>query len=993
MEKFENISISAIYKRRKSDRDIFQELMPNKVKEVLLFATLYDSYTIEREGQFSDKIFGEYLQLNLYAAPRFTSVNTEEDVNKMLNIRHFDLAIVMAGVDKEMPLKVVEEIYALKPRIPILLLVNNNSDVTYFKLAASQIAAIDRVFVWNGNSNVFLAMIKYIEDKKNVAKDTRLGGVRIILLVEDSIKYYSRYLPLLFASVMTQTQALVSDESVDELHKIFKYRARPKVLLVSSYEEALDVINEYKDNLLSIISDVKFLRNGSMDDQAGIEMLKYARKILRYPIPFLLQSHDMSNGTQAKEINAEFINKNSNTLSHDVNQFINSNLGFGDFIFRNGKGEVICKATNLHEFEKIISTVPVESLVYHGKSNDFSTWLMARGEINMAERLIPYKIDDFVEPSRIRDICLGVFADVHEKRNRGRIVNFDPALVEGNRYILRMGLGSLGGKGRGLAFMSNLMENIDMKSLIPGINIRMPATVVIGAIEFDNFMETNNLYEFAYAPTNYKLLTQLFLKGTLSSGLNDKLMDYIRQVNKPLAIRSSGLFEDSLIQPFSGVYATYLIPNNHPDETVRYEQLRAAVKLVYASVFSDEARNYFNAINYKIEEEKMAIVIQPVVGQDHNQKFYPDISGVAQSYNYYPFSYIEPEDGYAVIALGLGQAVVGGEKAWRFCPKFPALKNSSVDDQIRDSQREFYAIDMADSNFELTQQGELGAVKKYKIREAENDSVLANCASTYSMVNDNLIPGIVEHGSLVINFANILDYQNIPLASSLILLMKLFKQAMGSPVELEFALDLTKSENNWPTFYLLQLKPLIRRVDEVTINLDLSDPSKLLLLSTKGMGNGRITGISDVVYVDIKKFDKTKTEAIAKEVAEVNSHLGEQNRQFILIGPGRWGTRDPFTGIPVKWGQINNAKVIVEIGLPDYPLEASLGSHFFHNVTSNNVGYFSIPTTHSVDFIKFELLYHQEVVYQGTYVRHVRFKQSLEILMDGRKQTAIIIIE
>jgi len=366
MEKFENISISAIYKRRKSDRDIFQELMPNKVKEVLLFATLYDSYAIEREGQFSDKIFGEYLQLNLYAAPRFTSVNAEEDVSRVLNTRHFDLAIIMAGVDKEMPIKVVEEIYASKPRIPILLLVNNNSDVRYFKLAANQIPAIDRVFVWNGNSNVFLAMIKYIEDKRNVARDTRLGGVRIILLVEDSIKYYSRYLPLLFTSVMTQTQALVSDESTDELHKIFKYRARPKVLLVSTYEDALEVIYEYKENLLCVISDVKFSRNGISDEDAGIDLLKFVKQSLRYPIPLLLQSHDISNAVRANEIQAGFINKNSDTLSHDINEFINSNLGFGDFVFRNNSGDPIAIARNLHEFEQLVSEVPVESLVYHG---------------------------------------------------------------------------------------------------------------------------------------------------------------------------------------------------------------------------------------------------------------------------------------------------------------------------------------------------------------------------------------------------------------------------------------------------------------------------------------------------------------------------------------------------------------------------------------------------------------------------------------------------
>ncbi|MCX6237578.1 MAG: pyruvate, phosphate dikinase [Bacteroidia bacterium] len=993
MEKFEDITISDIYKRRKTDRDIFQELMPNKVKEVLLFATLYDSYAIEREGQFSDKIFGEYLQLNLYAAPRFTSVNTQEDVAKILNTRHFDLVIIMAGVDKELPLKIVDEINIAKPRIPILLLVNNNSDVRFFKIAATKIPAIDRVFVWNGNSIVFLAMIKYIEDKKNVSKDTRLGGVRVILLVEDSIKYYSRYLPLLFASVMTQTQALVSDESTDELHKIFKYRARPKVLLVSTYEDALQVIHEYKDYLLCVISDVKFARNGVNDEDAGVELLKFVKQNLRYPIPLLLQSHELSNSVRADEIQAGFINKNSDTLSHDINEFINSNLGFGDFIFRNGDGVQIGIARNLHEFEDLVRQVPVESLVFHGKSNDFSTWLVARGEINMAERLIPYKTEQFDDPAKIRDMCLSIFADVHEKRNRGRIINFDPLLVNGNRYIVRMGLGSLGGKGRGLAFMSNMMENMDMKALIPGINIRMPATAIIGAIEFDKFLESNNLYDVAYHQTDFKKVNEAFLNATLSQPLKERLMQYVRQVNQPLAVRSSGLFEDSLLRPFSGVYSTFLIPNSHPDENVRFDQLRTAVKLVYASVFSDDARAYFSAINYKIEEEKMAVILQPVVGHEHNQKFYADISGVAQSFNYYPYSYMEPDDGFAVIAVGLGQAVVGGEKAYRFCPKYPALNNNSIQDQIRDSQREFYAIDMTQSSFDLTMEGELAAIRKYKISEAEKDGILEHCASTYSIENDYITPGIGTRGPRVINFANILEYQHVPLADTLLLLMKLFKQAMGSPVEMEYALDLNSGENGWPTFYLLQLKPLIRREEDIEIELGSLDSSKLLLLSNKGMGNGRLSGISDVVYVDVKSFDRTKTREIANEIAEVNEKFNTSNRQYVLIGPGRWGSRDEYTGIPVNWAQINNAKVIVEIGLPNYPLDASLGSHFFHNVTSMNVGYFSIPDINSTDFVKLDLLEKQELIWEGKYVRHVRFKNELEILMDGRKRTALIRVD
>ena len=990
MDKFENISLSDIYKRRKSDRDIFQELMPNKVKEVLLFATLYDAYAIEREGQFSDKIFGEYLQLNLYAAPRFTSINTQEEVAKVINLRHFDLVIIMAGVDKEMPLKIVEEIYNTKPRIPILLLVNNNNDVGFFRNAAAKIPAIDRVFVWNGNSNVFLAMIKYIEDKKNVARDTRLGGVRIILLIEDSVEYYSRYLPILFANVMTQTQALVSDESPDELHKIFKYRARPKVLLVSTFEEALAIIHEYKHYLLCVISDVKFPRDGVEDEDAGIDLLKFVKQTHPYPIPLLLQSHDETNAYRANEIHAGFIHKSSNTLSHDINEFINTNLGFGDFVFRDGRGNQIAVAKNFAEFEALFSQIPEESIVYHGKSNDFSTWLMARGEINIAERLIPYKTEEFDNPSKIRDICLNVFADVREKKNRGRIINFDPLLISGNRYILGMGRGSLGGKGRGLSFMCNMMENIDMKALIPGINIRMPATAIIGAMEFDSFLESNNLFDVAYHQTDYKKVRSAFLEASLGQSLREKLCQYVHHIKQPLAVRSSGLFEDSLVRPFAGVYATYLIPNNHSDENVRFDQLTTAIKLVYASVFSDESRAYFNAINYKIEEEKMAVILQPVVGQEYNGKFYVDISGVSQSYNYYPYSYMEPEDGFAAIAIGLGQAVVGGEKAYRFCPRYPSLNNNSLQDQIRDSQRQFYAIDLSHDTFDLTSEGELAAIKKFKIAEAEKDGVLDHCASTYSAENDMLSPGIQIKGTRVINFANILEYQYIPLSYTLQLLMKLFKQALGSPIEMEYAVDLTPGENGWPTFYLLQLKPLIRREVDIEVDLGAFDYAKLLLYSIKGMGNGRITGIYDVIYVDPEKFDRTKTREIAEEIAAINRLFNATGKQYVLIGPGRWGTRDEFTGIPVNWTYINNAKVIVEIGLPNFPLDASLGSHFFHNVTAMNVGYFSVPVINSSNFVKFDLLSEQELISEGKFVKHVRFHNELEILMDGRKRTAAI---
>jgi len=989
-EKLDQISISSLFKRRKTDRDIFQELMPTRVKEVLLFATLYDAYSIEREGQFSDKIFGEYLQLNLYAAPRFTSVNTPEDVIPTINLRHFDLIIIMAGVDKEMPIRVAELIHAHKPRIPILLLVNNNNDVGYFKRSAARVPAIDRVFVWNGNSNVFLAMIKYIEDKRNVGRDTVLGGVRIVLLVEDSVKYYSRYLPLLFSSVLTQTQSLVSDNSTDELHKIFKYRARPKVLLVSTYEEAVQIINDYKEYLLCVISDVKFAKGGVNDEDAGIELLKYAHKAMKYPIPLLLQSHDIENAKRAESVGAGFITKNSDTLAHDIHEFINTKLGFGDFIFKDKKGNKIACARNLHEFEELVAKVPMESLLFHARANGFSTWLMARGEINMAERLIPYKVEDFENTEKLRNFCLNVFADVREKKNRGRIVNFDSTLISGNRYIVRMGLGSLGGKGRGLAFMSNLLENIDMKTILKGINIRMPATSIIGAIEFDKFLESNDLFELAFHSTDQEQIKSAFLAGDLSVSLKEKLMQYIEHIGQPLAIRSSGLFEDSLLQPFSGVYDTYLIPNNHPDAEVRFQQLVNAVKLIYASVFSNDARSYFQAINYKIEEEKMAIIIQPVVGKEHSGKFYVDISGIAQSYNYYPYSYMQPEDGFAVAALGLGQAVSGGEKAYRFCPKYPALNIGAISDQVRDTQREFYAIDLTHSEFDMTGEGELAAIRKYAVTVAEKDGVIDQCVSTYDMENEVVLPGTNTRGPRVVDFANILKYNQVPMADALLVLMKLFQQAMGSPVEMEFAIDLNRGDNGWPTFYLLQLKPLIRREDDIVIDLDELDRNNLVLLSQKGMGNGRINGIHDLLYVDIGSFDRTRTKEIAAEITEFNKLLSNEERKYVLIGPGRWGTRDEFTGIPVRWANINNAKVIVEIGLPDFPLDASLGSHFFHNVTSMNVGYFSVPLVDGHEFVNMPLLASQQLVKKGKFVNWVRFEHPLEVLMDGRKRTAVV---
>lgn len=990
MEHIDSISLSSIYKLKKTDRDIFQELMPTKVKEVLLLATLYDSYSIVREGQFTDKIFGEFLQLNLYAYPRFTSVNSEEDALRMIKIREFDLVIIMVGVDKNIPVRAADALYKLKPQVPILLLVNNNGDLRYFQSSSAKIASIDRVFVWNGNSNVFLAMIKYIEDKKNVEEDTKNGSVRVILLIEDSIQYYSRYLPMLYTNIMTQTQNLVEDKSADELHKILKMRARPKVILVSNYEEAVHIINKYKNYLLSVISDVKFQRNGVDDEEAGVDLLRYVNSTLKFPIPILLQSHDVNNAQRAREVGADFINKNSESLALDIHNYIYKRLGFGNFVFKDMEGNPIMIARNMSEFQEMFRIVPEMALAYHGRRNSFSTWLMARGEINIAEQLIPMRLEDFKNTNDLRQFCLDVFEKVRIQKLRGSIIDFDPTLINGNRYVMRLSKGSLGGKGRGMAFMCNFIENIDFAKIIPELNIRIPATAVIGAMEFDKFLETNDMFDEIYSSNDYERTKSIFLESQFGEELKDRLYTYLEKMTLPLAIRSSGLFEDSLVQPFSGVYATYLIPNNHPDITIRQEQLETAIKLVYASIFTESAMSYFDAVNYKIEEEKMAVIIQEVVGHQYNDHYYPSISGVAQSYNFYPVSYMEPEDGFAVSAIGLGMYVVGGEKAFRFCPRYPQINTSSEHDLIRDSQKEFYAIDMDHTQFDLENGGENAAIRKMKIASAEKDGILQHCASVYDYENDCLIPGIDSPGLRVIDFANILKYKHIPLADTLTLLLRLFRDAMGSPVEIEYAVDLEKGDNQLPTFYLLQIKPLIRRDDQLTVNLGTIDPLKTLMYAKRGMGNGLVSGIKDVIFVDPKHFDKMKTREIAEEINHFNRKMDFLNKEYVLIGPGRWGTRDPFTGIPVLWANISKARIIVEMGLADFPLDGSLGSHFFHNVTSMNVGYFTIPHNSEDATINMDFLMKMPVVEEGKYIKHVTFTNELNIIMDGKNRQALI---
>lgn len=980
--------LSEYYKNTKSNRDIFQELMAFKVKEILLVANLYDSYSVAREGEFFERIEGEYRQLNLYAAPRVTNVSTPADAMAALQEKQTDMVILMAGLDKTMPLELAIKIRKKHPELAILMLVNNNSDLKYFGDEGNKNPAIDRVFVWNGDSKVFLAMSKYVEDKKNAEDDTRIGDVRIILLVEDSIRYYTRYLPILYSILMMQTQEVVKEHSVDDLHKILKMRGRPKILLAANYEEAIDIVKRFSDNLLCVISDMTFEMKGKKKHNAG-ELL-ISEILAQLPIPCLIQSGDIKNKKKADKLGVDFLWKNSESLSHDILTFLTERCGFGDFVFKDQNGKAITQASSIEEFASTLRTIPVESLLYHANRQGISVWFMAHSEITLAKRLRRHKMSLTPKPEELRQYILDAIFINYLHKQRGRVIEFDTNFLTSNRLIVRLGNGSLGGKGRGLAFLSHFIENVEFRKILSDITIATPKTAIIGIEEFNLFIEQNGLYDEIYVHNDFENAKAAFTKSNLSPGLKEKLRAYVETISTPLAIRSSGLFEDSMLQPFAGVYATYFLPNNNPDIEVRLYQLEMAVKLVYASIFCDTALNYFEATKYKVEEERMAVIIQEIVGAQKEHYFYPHISGVAQSFNYYPFSYMQPEDGFSVAAIGMGDLVVGGEKSFRFCPKYPQLEMSSIPDQIKDSQSHFYAIDLS-ADYDIMNAEERGATVKLPIKYAEAHGRLKHTAQVYDIENQRLGSDFSLRGPRVVNFANILKYDHWPLAKSLKVLLDFFAQAMGSPVEIEYALE---SENNdLPTLYLLQIKPLIKQDDDITVSIDKVNKDKAIFVLHDGMGHGHYTHINDVVYMNVDNFDKSKTDEMAKEIAAINKKFHEEDREYILIGIGRWGTRDKFIGVPVFWSNIASARIIVEMGLKDLPLEASLGSHFFHNVTSMNVGYFSAPYGTKENIVNLDLLNQQKVINETTYFKHVRFEKPLDIKMNGKERIAVAEIQ
>lgn len=973
------------------DKYIYLDMMRYKIKHILFVSTLYDAFTLENEDSFFAKFMGEIYQYSLFSVPRITGASTPEEALDLLETTRFDLVILMVGMDRESSIVLSEQIREKNENLPIYLLLNRKSDVKYFEELVPNIRSVDKLFVWSGDSLILFAIVKLTEDKVNVENDTHIGLVRVILLIEDSTIYYSKYIQILYDIIFSHVNQLLPEVEKNELDKISKMRSRPKILHARNYEEAIAIFNKYRDFMLCVISDVEFERAGKMDKNAGVKFIRYVKSHIS-KLPIILQSSENSYEMVARKLEVAFINKNSDSLLKELKHFLTNYLGFGHFVFRDKEGNKIGVARSLREFETLLQEVPDESLFLHASENQLSLWLMQRGEIQLARTLNPLSINMFSSIDESRQHLLDTIKKYREEKKKGKILSFDETSIIDEKNIVAFARGSLGGKGRGLAFINTLIYNLEFPGLSSRINITTPITVIIGTDEFQQFISKNKLFEKIIDPSvSYQQLREHFFRGALSQSLMRKLKVFISQIDKPIAVRSSSIAEDSITQPFAGIFDTYLVPNT-ANKKIVFEQVCNAIKLVFASTFSPKARNYFAIIHHKIEEEKMAVILQELVGNQYGEYYYPHISGVAQSFNYYPVANMKPEEGFAVAAFGLGTYVVDGWKSYRFSPKYPGVPMYGVKDMVNGTQVQFYALDSMNSDVDFLQGGELAALKLLDITEAESHGTLKHCVSVYNTDNDRLEPGNDIPGPLVVNFANILKYNYIPLAETIELILNAVQESFGSPVEIEFAVDLERTKNNLPSFYLLQIKPLLTDHINRQIKIESLDKSAMMLYTGSSVGNGEINNIRDVIFIDNDKFNKLKTIEMAEEIEMLNRMMIEQGRHYILIGPGRWGSRDRFVGIPVNWSQISHAKVIVEISLHNFPLDSSLGSHFFHNVTAMNIGYFSVQHTSKSDFIRWDILNQQPVVQQTGFFKHIRFNKPLTVFMDGRHKTSAILI-
>lgn len=980
-----------IFGKYKSDKEIFHNLMPLRTREILLVAPAFDAFTLEQDGLLTEILFDGYYQLNMSNPPRVTNVSNPEDALEKLSSRHFDMIIVMSRLGQVGHIELSLALRKADSRIPLYLLLNDNVEVGVMDRRRQELMRhYDQIFVWNGNPEIFMAMVKFMEDRANVVNDTAVGLTRVILLVEDSIRYYSRYLPILYSEILKQTTRLAKDRNIDGMSRTLSMRVRPKVILATSYEEAMAFCDRFQDYLLCLISDRKFPKDGLLDREAGIKLIRAVKE--RNPhLPTLLQSSDPDKEAWATALDSSFLNKNSFTLGAELSSFFYEHLGFGDFVFRDEAGGEIARATDMEDLQEKLRTVPVESLVYHASRNHFSAWIMARGEVQVAKVLAGFRIDDYHDPEEMRTFLINVGDYVQRMKSRGKVVPLTDSTPKDEPNILRLAAGAMGGKGRGVAFTHSLLSRLDLEGLLPEANIRIPRSAIIGTEEFTDFVNRHGLRAMLQRDEDDDAIKRRFLMGALSPELMAKLRLFLgKHAKVPLAVRSSGLLEDSLSHPFAGLYNTFFLPNNDPDLEVRVAQLAEAVKLVYASVYSKASRSYFEAIDYKIEEEQMAILLQEVAGRRFGNRFYPHLSGVAQSFNYYPVAYTQPQDGIANIAVGLGKYVVEGGKAYRFAPPYPEMDMLPPREQLRTTQRQFYALDLSRTAVDLYH-GEDATLLSLGIQEAELDGALHHCASVWDANDDRIQDGLDHPGPRIVNFRNILKFDSFPLAKILNYSLELIREAMETPVEIEFAVNLDPDpENGKPTFCLLQIKHQLMESGDVNLMAADLDPASVFLFSEKCVGNGVVDGLRDIVWIDPQGFNKFETPALAASLEKLNDTFRAQAIRYVLIGPGRWGSNDQHLGIPIAWSMISCAQVIVEYAMEHFQADASLGSHFFHNVTSLNIGYFTVPYPRGTSILDWDWLRTQPEVFRSGCLVHSRVADPLHIVMDGRRSASAI---
>ena len=967
----------------------FVNLMTRRIFNVLLIANPYDAFMLEDDGRIDEKLFNEYAALSLRYPPRFTQVSTETEAWGELHRNSFDLIIVMPGTDNSDTFDIARGIKHRFQHIPLVVLTPFSHGITA-RIEHEDLSDFEYVFCWLGNTDLLLSIIKLIEDKMNLDHDIEEGGVQQIILVEDNIRFYSSVLPELYKFVLQQSMEFAT-EALNEHQRTLRMRGRPKIVLARTYEEATSLYDRHPNNVLGVITDARYPRGGVVDPQAGVQLLAELRK--RDPfLPLILESAESENALQAKAYNADFIDKNSKKMAVDLREVVKQRFGFGDFIFRDPQThQEVMRAHNLKEMQSAILSVPAESLLYHITRNHVSRWLRSRAMFPAAEFVKQLSWEELQDIDAHRRAIFEAIVDYRRMKNQGVVAVFRRDRFDRYSNFARIGEGSLGGKGRGLAFIDNIVKHHPELNQFDNATVMIPKTVVLCTDLFEEFMDHNNLYQLALSDADDAVILDAFRRATLPASLEGDILTFIEATSSPIAVRSSSLLEDSHYQPFAGIYNTYMVPlldNRHR----MLHMLCDAIKGVYASVFFKDSKAYMQATRNVIDQEKMAVILQEVVGRQYGDRYYPSISGVGRSLNYYPIGDELAEEGIVSLALGLGKYIVDGGQTLRICPHHPGkvLQMSDTEMALRETQTRFYALDLKNmgENFSVDDAFNL---LKLSVREADKDGALQYLASTYNPTDQVIYPGVYPEGRKIISFVGVLEHDVVPLPHLLREVLHLGQEAMRRPVEIEFAVEVDAATRSC-VFYLLQIRPMVDVKSDVHIDLSEIRTENILLQSDNALGHGQMDDIADVVYVKTDGYNAGNNPLIAEEISRINAKFLDKGEHYVLVGPGRWGSSDSWLGIPVKWPNISAARIIVEAGLTNYRVDPSQGTHFFQNLTSFGVGYFTINDFNGDGIYNRALLDALPAVEETAHVRHVRFPQPLNIKLDGKKKLGYVLI-